>query len=72
MVFMYVFFLMMESFLNMCIYLLDVVNVVFLKVFYEFKVFVCFILDEEIIILFFKISCIMLDKSEEIILLLFD
>lgn len=69
---MYVFFLMMESFLNMCIYLLDVVNVVFLKVFYEFKVFVCFILDEEIIILFFKISCIMLDKSEEIILLLFD
>lgn len=56
----------------MCIYLLDVVNVVFLKVFYEFKVFVCFILDEEIIILFFKISCIMLDKSEEIILLLFD
>lgn len=60
---MYVFFLMMESFLNMCIYLLDVVNVVFLKVFYEFKVFVCFILDEEIIILFFKISCIMLDKS---------
>lgn len=72
MVFMYVFFLMMESFLNMCIYLLDVVNVIFLKVFYEFKVFVCFILDEEIIILFFKISCIMLDKSEEIILLLFD
>lgn len=72
MVFMYVFFLMMESFLNMCIYLLDVVNVVFLKVFYEFKVFVCFILDEEIIILFFKISCIMLDKSEEIILLLVD
>lgn len=69
---MYVFFLMMESFLNMCIYLLDVVNVIFLKVFYEFKVFVCFILDEEIIILFFKISCIMLDKSEEIILLLFD
>lgn len=72
MVFMYVFFLMMESFLNMCIYLLDVVNVIFLKVFYEFKVFVCFILDEEIIILFFKISCIMLDKSEEIILLLVD
>lgn len=72
MVFMYVFFLMMESFLNMCIYLLDVVNVIFLKVFYEFKVFVCFILDEEIIILFFNISCIMLDKSEEIILLLFD
>lgn len=72
MVFMYVFFLMMESFLNMCIYLLDVVNVIFLKVFYEFKVFVYFILDEEIIILFFKISCIMLDKSEEIILLLFD
>lgn len=72
MVFMYVFFLMMESFLNMCIYLLDVVNVIFLKVLYEFRVFVCFILDEEIIILFFKISCIMLDKSEEIILLLFD
>lgn len=69
---MYVFFLMMESFLNMCIYLLDVVNVIFLKVLYEFRVFVCFILDEEIIILFFKISCIMLDKSEEIILLLFD
>lgn len=72
MVFMYVFFLMMESFLNMCIYLLDVVNVIFLKVLYEFRGFVCFILDEEIIILFFKISCIMLDKSEEIILLLFD
>lgn len=69
---MYVFFLMMESFLNMCIYLLDVVNVIFLKVLYEFRGFVCFILDEEIIILFFKISCIMLDKSEEIILLLFD
>lgn len=62
----------MGSFLNMCIYLLDVVNVIFLKVLYEFRGFVCFILDEEIIILFFKISCIMLDKSEEIILLLFD
>lgn len=72
MVFVYVFFFIMGSFLNMCIYLLDVVNVIFLKVLYEFRGFVCFILDEEIIILFFKISCIMLDKSEEIILLLFD
>lgn len=52
-----------ESFPNMCIHLSDVANVVFPKVSYEFKVSVCFIPDEETIILFSKTSCIMLDKS---------
>lgn len=57
---------MTESFPNMRIHLSDVANVIFPKVSYEFRVSVCFIPDEETIILFSKTSCIMLDKSEEI------
>lgn len=61
-----------ESFPNMRIHLSDVANVIFPKVSYEFKVSVCFIPDEETIILFSNTSCIMLDKSEEITPLSFD
>lgn len=60
------------SFPNMRIHLSDVANVIFPKVSYEFRGSVCFIPDEETIILFSKTSCIMLDKSEEITPLSFD
>lgn len=60
------------SFPNMRIHLSDVANVIFPKVSYEFRGSVCFIPDEETIILFSKTSCTMLDKSEEITPLSFD